>query len=288
MANISVLWRKPSDLGVYSQGSWSGTLPLANVAEEDVQRVARTTNTSTANTRFRVDLNSVMPVAISDFVIVNHNWTTSAKVRFVVTSDENDANPSARTLDTGELTVWVPTVVPGALPWGVWPWGGIDPTAYPSGTEFFHRSNQVGVGRYVWVYINDPTNPAGYLQLGRFMAGTAWSPSHNFSFGDNIRWIDPGTARRTRGGKRLFTARPRYRQMEVSFDYLTKEEAYGLAFEIDRLLGKGGNFYISMDVAEGGEFRFRRSLYAALVDTAPIVGRDYDIWTWKITAEELN
>lgn len=287
MANVALLWRKPTDAGVYSGGSWAGGLPASNLAEPDVRRVARSTGTTTAETHFRVDLNAVMPVSISDFVLLNHNLTTAATVRFVVTTDAADASPAARTVDTGPLSVWVPTVVYGSHPWGVFPWNGIDATAYPSGTEFFHRSGQVGLGRYVWCYIEDAANPAGYIEIGRFMSGASWSPRTNVAYGASIRWIDPGEARRTRGGRRIINARPRYRQFELSFQRLTKSEAFGVAFEIDRQLGKGGNFYLSIDPEEGGEFRFRRSVYAALVDSAPIATPRWNNWTWNITAEEL-
>lgn len=287
MARVSILWNKPSDLGVYSGGNWVGGLPLANMAEADVRRVARTTGVTTADTRFRVDLNAVMPVSISDFVLLNHNMTTSATIRFVVTSDAADASPAARTLDTGILPVWVPTVVPGALPWGVFPWDGVDMLAYPSGTAFFHRSGQAGLGRYLWCYISDAANPAGFVQIGRFMGGTAWSPQTNAAYGASMRWVDPGEAKRTRGGRRLVSARPRYRQFEMTFGRLSQEEALGVAFEIDRQLGKGGNFYLSMDPEEPGEFRFRRSIYAALVDTGVVSIPRWNTWAWSITAEEL-
>ena len=287
MANVSLLWSKPTDGGAYSGGNWTTTLPLANLAEADVRRVARSTGVTASDTRFRVDLNAVMPVSISDFVLLNHNLTTTATVRFVVTSDAADASPAARTLDTGILPVWVPTVVAGTLPWGVWPWNGIDLTAYPTGTAFFHRSGQSGLGRYLWVYLADAANPAGYVQLGRFMAGAAWSPRTNAAYGASIQWIDPAEVKRTRGGRRLVNQRPRFRQFEMSFERLTQDEALGIAFEVDRQLGKGGNFYLAMDVDEAGQFRFRRSIYAALVDSAAVAIPRWNTWRWSITAEEL-
>lgn len=61
----------------------------------------------------------------------------------------------------------------------------------------------------------------------------------------------------------------------------------GVAFELDRQLGKSGNFYLSMDPEEPGEFRFRRSIYAALVETAAVSIPRWNTWAWSITAEEL-
>ena len=287
MARVSILWKKPSDFGVYIQGSWSVGLPLANAITTDVKKVARSTDAATTSTKFRVDIDSVMPETISDFVLLAHNLTTAAKIRFVVTTDATDSSAPARTLDTGLLDVWVPTVVYGSLPWGVWPWNGIDEEAYPSGTAFFHRSTQVGLGRYIWVYIEDAANAAGFVEFGKFMAGTAWSPAVNVDYGSSIQWVDSGEAKRTRGGRKLVTTRPRFRKFQLTFGYLTEDEALGVTFEIDRQLGKEGDFYLAMDVDEPGQLRFRRSIYASLIDTNQVVNPDVEIWTWTLAAEEL-
>jgi hypothetical protein len=93
--------------------------------------------------------------------------------------------------------------------------------------------------------------------------------------------------KRTRGGRRLVLARPRYREFNMSFEHLSKDEALGVAFEINRQVGKGGNFYIAFNPDEAGQFRFRRSIYAALVDSAPIAIPSHNNWAWNITAEEL-
>lgn len=287
MARVSILWNKPTDIGTYSQGGWVGGLPLTNLVDADVKRVARSTGVTTAETRFRVDLGTAEPVYISDFVLLGHNASIFATVRFVVTDDATDANPAARSLDTGALQIWEPTVLPGARPWGLWPWGGVDPSVYPSGTAFFHRSGQAGLGRYLWCYITDTANTAGYVEIGRFIAGAAWSPQVNASYGASIRWVDPSEAKRTRGGRRIVTARPRFRQFELTLGRLSQDEAFGVAFEIDRQLGKGGNFYLVMDPEEPGGFRYPRSIYAALVDSAPIAIPRWNAWSWQITAEEL-
>jgi hypothetical protein len=287
MANVSLLWNKTSDTGTYSQGSWEASLPLANLAQEDVQRVARSTGLAAGATKFRIDLGAGLPIVASDFVLLNHNASTAATIRIVVTNNAADADAGQRALDTGVMPVWGPTVIPGSMPWGTFPWDGIDPRAYPSGYVFFHHADGAPIGRYIWVYLSDPANPAGFLQAGRFMSGAAWSPRSNVDYGTSIRWIDPSEARRTGGGRRLVVGRPRYRQFEMVFHRLTKNEAFGIALEVDRQLGKGGNFFLAMDREEDGAFRFRRSVYAALVDTAPVGIPRLNTWTWSLSGEEL-
>jgi len=287
MANVALLWNKPSDAGTYSGGSWVGGLPLTNLAEPDVKRVARSANAAIGSTQFRVDLGATAPAMASDFVLLGHNLSINATIRIVVTSDASDASAGDRALDTGEMPAWVPTAVLGALPWGTFPWDGVDPSAYPSAPTFFHRAASVAVGRYVWCYITDTANAAGYVEAGRFMAGAGWSPKVNAAYGASIQWVDPGETKRTRGGRRIYTPRPRFRQFQMQFSHMSKDDAYGVAFEVDRQIGKGGNFFLAMDPAEEGQFRFRRSVYAALVDSQAIAQPHFNRWSWSITAEEL-
>lgn len=287
MANVFLLWDKPSDRGTLAGGSWMPSLPLDHLLDSDVQRLARTTNATLVATRFRVDLGAARPEAVSSFALLNHNATTAAQWRIVVTADPTDVNPSQRVLDTGLVNMWVPTVVPGTLPWGTFPWDGVDISRYPGGTIAFYLAPAAVIARYIWVYVADTANPAGYFQAGRFLAGAAWSPRSNIAYGASLRYVDPSDISRTRGGRRLALARPRYRQMEIKFERLTKAEAFGIGFEVDRQLGKTGDFLLVLDPDENGEFRFRRTAYAALVDTAAIHILSYDRWQWSITAEEL-
>ncbi len=287
MANVTLLWDKASDRGTLSGGSWVSGLPLNSLQTPDVQAVARSTSASTAHTRFVVDLGTVKPEAVSGFALLNHNGSTASKWRIVVTDDASDTNPALRKLDTGLMNMWVETVVFGSAPWGSFPWDGIDQSRYPGGTIALYFAPSYVIGRYIWIYIEDAANAAGYFQAGRFLAGQTWAPAENAAYGASIRYIDPSEVRRTRGGARLTSPRPRYRQFSLSFPGLTQAEALGTAFEIDRQIGKTGDFLLVMDPEEDGVYRFRRTIYAALSDTSPIAIPNFEEWSWSITAEEL-
>lgn len=286
-SNAAFLWQKSSDLGTFSGGSWEATLPLDNLKDKDVQGVARSTSASTANTKFRVDLGATPPRPVNAFTLINHNGTDTATWRIVVTSDASDAVPGSRVLDTGTLPLWLPTVTLGELPWGAFPWNGIDAEAYPSGTIAFYIAETVALARYIWVYIEDSENPAGYFEAGRFFAGVAWSPSINMNYGARVRWVDNSEVSRTLGGKRLVAERPKYREVDLSFSWLEKSEAFGAAFEIGRTLGKSEDFLVILRPDEGGEFLFKRSIYVSLKDTSGVEENEYEMWAWSVSAEEI-
>ncbi|MBC9177846.1 hypothetical protein [Pseudoroseomonas ludipueritiae] len=286
MANISLLWRKATDAGTVSGGAWRPTLPLQNLQTQDPQQVARSTSTAEASTWLRVDCGTGAPVPVSQFVLLNHNLTTAGRVRFVLS---NAADGSAPLYDSGWLPAWEPTVVWGSLPWGAFPWNGVDTRAYPAGAALMHqvRTGTPYVARYVLVYLSDPSNPAGYLQAGRLMAGWSWSPAINAAWGASLRWVDPSAVKRTRGGRRIVSRQPKYRSFEMEFAALSEGEALGTAEAISRELGKDGDFFLCMDPKDSATNRFRRSIYANLTDTTPIVAAAMDCWTWRLSAEEI-
>lgn len=284
--NLSILWNIRSDTGTFSGGTWEATLPLNNLKDGDVKKVARSDGITQSDTKFVVDLGTTVPVVLDCFVLLNHSGSTDAQWRIVVTNDATDANPASRVYDSGFIDMWVPTVLLGTLPWGAFPWSGYDEAAYPRGITSIHITEDTYTARYIWVYINDESNADGYFESGRFLSGPVWSPEINYEFGANIRYVDESVVKRTRGGRRLVTSRPSYRVFEFRFDNLTQNEAYGTAFEISRQIGKSGSILIITNPEDSGELLFKRTIYASLNDTAPIVEQQFDRWAWSIVAEE--
>ncbi|WP_131829583.1 hypothetical protein [Teichococcus deserti] len=290
MSNASVLRSPPTDAGAYSGGAWRPPLPLLNLTSQDPQRVARSVNVNLASTQFSVDCGR--PSLISQFALINHNMTTAGLVRLVLT--DSPTNAGTPIYDSGWVPAWEQTVVWGSLPWGVFPWDLVDTTAYPAGAMLLHTipkdaQGQVGrIARYVFVYLDDTTNPDGFLQIGRFLGGWAWSPKVNAAWGGNLRWVDPSEVKRTAGGRRIVKKRPKYRVLELSFEALTEADAMGTAETISRALGKSGELLICLDPDAPPAVRFRQTIYGALSDTSPIVAAGPDRWTWRLTVEEIN
>lgn len=288
MANVSVLYDKVSDRGAFSGGSWLASMPLGLLTTQDPMQMARTAGLTAAQTQFRVDM-GVSPLrAINQFVLLRHNVTLAGSVRYVLSNSATDA-AAQRVYDSGEIRAWDVTVGWGSRPWGAFPWNGIDPSLYPSGTVSIHtiKGGKTYQARYLFVYINDPTNPAGYVQAGRFMAGTAWQPSINMDVNPGIRWVDPSAARRTRGGLKLVRKAAKYRTVSLTLSWLDKSEAIGFAMEFDRVLGKSEEFFLMMDPTEESSFRVQRSIYASKVDTSDVTEGDFDRFSWRLEAEEI-
>lgn len=79
MANIFLAWQNRADEATLSSGSWLTTLPLVNVQDRQVQKVARSTNATRASTFFDIDLGQSR--VISAIALLVHNLSVNGYVR---------------------------------------------------------------------------------------------------------------------------------------------------------------------------------------------------------------
>lgn len=85
MANIFLAWQNRIDDGTLSGGSWSSALPLTNVQNRQVQKVARSADAANASTKFDLDLGAAQSIGVLALVV--HNISASGKVRISASND---------------------------------------------------------------------------------------------------------------------------------------------------------------------------------------------------------
>lgn len=79
MANITLAWNNRTDSGTLSGGSWAATLPLTNLQNRQVQKVARSSDATVASTQFQINLGQARNIGVVGLVV--HNISVSGKVR---------------------------------------------------------------------------------------------------------------------------------------------------------------------------------------------------------------
>ncbi|MCO5129736.1 MAG: hypothetical protein M9932_04130 [Xanthobacteraceae bacterium] len=265
MANMHLLTPRWSDAGTYSGGSWSPSLPLDNLKTQQPQQVARSTNATTANTKFKVDLGLVRPVSM--FALINTNNTDTATVRFRVSMNSDGSSPG---LDS-TIPAVPPSIVFGSLPWGGFPWTGIeDFSVTPGGRVTYYKHPEAVFGRYVFVDISDTSNPDGYVQLGRFMAGDAFVPQVNIDWGAQLSFVDESKQSRSVGMQLYSDKKPLRRKLQCSFGALSESEAMGVIYDLHRTLGKTGNCIVVYDPDDNASMVLRRTIYGTLPELPAI------------------
>lgn len=280
---VHILWDKSADFGMLSGGDWlaGGGLSLANLQTSDVRAPARSNGLAPEATQFRLDFGRVVPISL--FALINHNGSKFGRRMIAVGNDPDGVAPA---YNSGWEPIRTPSIVWGASAFGAFAFDGHDDAAYPGGLLDLHIPPSTVYGRYLHVWIDDPSNPDGWYQAGRLLAGDA--TRLKAAYGLKIQPVDPSIRRRTRGGLVVVRQLPKYRRITAEFQNIRQAQAFAQAFEMDRQLGKSGDFLLVVDPSDSPSIRFRRSIYASLTDTAGVTATTFGLWRWEIDAEELS
>jgi len=225
------------DSATLSGGSWSSSLPRSNLQSRVLGKVARTANVTTAATQFDIDLGSDMKVRV--FAVVNHNFSLFATYRLRGSTVSNFAST---VYDSGAtfVDVW-PVVYPSeSLDWEDSNWWGGKYTAEQ--IEGYTRTLVVVLPANVtarhWRFeVNDTTNAAGYLDMGRVFIGPVWQPANNMSYGAANGWETKTDVQEALGGAEYFQRRTPYRVARFSLNWMSEDEGMANAFELQRRAG---------------------------------------------------
>lgn len=235
MSNMLLGFPNRIDSATLSGGSWSAGLPLANLQNRIIGKVARTANVTLAATQFDINLGSSK--SIRALALVNHNLTLAAQYRIRGSTVNTFAS---NVYDSGWTDVW-PAVFPSAsLEWEDDNWWSGKYTAeqisgYTAALINICPSNELA--QYWRVEINDTSNAIGYVQVGRVFIGAAWQPTVNMSVGATLGWETKTEAQEAIGGAEYFQRRTPYRVANLKIDVLSSDEAFANAFEIQRRAG---------------------------------------------------
>jgi len=201
-------------------GSWRAALPLANVADGQFAKVARSTDATLASTQFDADLGTARALRV--VALSNHNLGRYSTWRVTLGS----AAGASDLFDSGWLSVWRMTLDTELLRWEspAW-WVGVASDEY-IGAPFpaLYALPDWYSARHVRIEINDTANASGYVQIGRAHVCNAIQPAVNASYGLSDGWTDLSTNTRAESGARWFTARRRVRTVRFQLDQASLAE----------------------------------------------------------------
>ncbi|WP_041758800.1 hypothetical protein [Paraburkholderia phytofirmans] len=242
MAKLMLGFPNQTDGGVLSGGAWQ--VPLTNLQDPRLSRVARSTTAAMADTQFDVDLKVSRKVSM--FAMVRHNLTLNGRYRIRVSRDPDfntsvfDSTLSSPLYGSVWRQAWPRLYSPSMLDWEDpnW-WDGRLPEdqrkSYPALILCVIRTPVFG--RYVRFEFSDEGNPDGYLEFGRVFVSQAWSPTNNASYNPQLGWEFDTTMDRAVDGTPYFEPRNGRRVQKFSLDWLSDDEAYGRVFETQRAAG---------------------------------------------------
>jgi len=273
-------WPNRVDGATISGGSWTG---LDNIKDRDSYRLARSTATTTAATKFSIDLTTT-DYSIKAVSLHHHNLKSNALWRVTV----GTTNGGSELYDSGFVSVWS---VMFDLDINQFEEGAYWPELIDNNNASSHFSiiNTFGntplSARYITIEINDVGNTDGFVEIGRIGVWSGFSPAVNAAWGAQYSWDDLSDVSFSNSGEFNYRKRRSKRTANLSFKWATDSEA-ATFYEFMRRVGlTGETMFIPdpADLAHSQRYGFRAKLrkLGALEKTS------LDVNTVEIQAEEL-
>lgn len=285
MANIHLGYPNRIDAASLSGGSWLSSLPLNNLKNRRISKLARSVNDAASSTKFIIAFESAKQIDL--VALIAHNISAEGTVRISANSTNNFASP-AWTSD------WQPVWPDGFLPQDQLEWeddnfwlGSISEEAiagYKTPYAYYLPSS---ISYQYWqIEISDEDNPDGYVHLGRVFLGPNFVPTINMSWGAGLVVEDATTFETSLAGEEFFDSRERFRIHTFALEGLTESEAYQQVLDMQRLLGTSGEVFVNGDPDDITNSP-RRAFLGRLQSVSPVTHDSFDIYKSSFTIREV-
>lgn len=249
LADVNPLY---SPAPVLTGGSWLANLPLTNLQDRRIAKVARSTNDDAASTQFDLDLGSARTVRVVALIGVNFSSAATVEIEGGTSQGATDvyngtavagypAGETAESLDG--LTLSYLLVLPSNLS-----------------------------ARWWRVKIVDTSNPDNYVQIGRLFVAPVWQPTYNADYGLVQGWEDDSRSEYSEGGATLHVERRKRRTLTFTLSEIAEAEAMANHFPIQHRQGTTRQMYVIFDPADT-TMLFKRSFLCVQQDISSLAMR---------------
>ena len=268
MSNCLFAYPNLADGATLSGGSWEASLPLTNLQDARLAKLARSTDDAKASTLVNVDLTESRVLRVVS--VLSHNMSLAALIRVRFGDDSAFASDN---FDSGWVDAY-PVIYPGGvLSFGDSGWfdgklGQEDlDLGYP--VDYHLLISPIVQGRYLRIEIDDTANTDTYVEFGRLWISTGYQPSINMQQGGGLGYETSSTRTESDGGPTFHNERPRRRVANFTVPMIPENEALVKLFEINRRLGTHDPFLFMYNPADTHHLH-RRSFLGTLKELSPL------------------
>lgn len=276
MPNLRIIYDNAADRAVLAASSQAGALGPVNLQREGKHDVLRSIGLALTITAIWPTYEIVGCVALP---FCNLTPTATIRVRGYVEPDDNVPD-----FDTGA----VPACEYASV--GMWDWGalplGVNAFSYGGGTYARCWFQMVDVKKLI-IELDDPDNPAGYIEAARLVTGPYWSPEVNASYGAGVTSVDTSTLNRDGAGGQTVARGAMYRKLSLALDNMTPLDRAEV-WRIVRGNGLSRPLLVSLyPDDEDGQLEQAHQVYGRLASNAAITTPYYQAYATNIDIEEL-
>jgi len=284
LANALLAYQNRVDSSTIVGGSWATALPLLNLKDRLLSKVARSTNTATASTQFTVTLSKGFTIHV--MALCRHNLSSGATWRIRAFSD---AGFTTQVYDSGTEQVWGAAQDSLQLEWqddNFWSGRFEDEDLQGYYWNAIHILDVPTYSRYWKIELVDTTNTSGYLEIGRLFMSEAWTPTINMSWGASIGYNHRTQIEEAWDGTEFFDVRPPYRTAQFQLANMKTSEAMTRAFDMQRLAGVDKEVLFIYD-KEDVQHLIRRAFLGRVRELSPIEQPYFEAHQTSYTVKEL-
>jgi hypothetical protein len=255
-----------------SGGSWSTALPLANLQNRRIKRVARTTDAVDGS--FVVDGDFGKERAVRSLALSNINFSVEATFRFRLYID---AGMTELAFDSGVQRVFEEIYTEESEDWDSGNFWDLTISAEDREglvASLIYVLPVQWTVQYFKLEVFDADNAAGYLQAGRLFLGGAWIPVVNMDSGAGLGYESRDEIDESRGGAEFYDRRNSPRVARIAFPHMTESEGWQIAFDMQRTLGTTEDLFFAWDEDDTVN-KLRRSFLARMRQLSPIEAASY-------------
>ena len=259
-------------------------MPLTNLQDRLLSRLARSTNLDTVSTQFLLSLTSARTISV--LALCRHNLSGAATWRIRAYSDTGLTD---LLYDSGSVNVWEAMYDQDQLEWqddNFW-------SGQPRAEDFeghywnaIHVLPRIVSARFWKVEMVDASNPDGFVEVGRLFLSEAWVPTYNMSYGASIVYTSRTEVEEAWDGTEYFDVKAPYRTARFSLENISHEEAMFRAFDIQRVASIHKEVLFVWD-PDDTKHLIRRSFLGRLQELSPLEQPYYDAHQTAFTVKEL-
>lgn len=259
MANAALVITNLADNGVVTASSQEPTMPISNLLTVHVSERWRSLSGAAY---FVLDLGSAQSI---DSVMLR-GMTLGASSTIRVRLSSTDSTGAAGDIaDSGTLSS------------GVSAYFNLD-----YGALVYLSASPLSC-RYVRIDIYDPD--ATYVEAGALLAGLREAFTYNFVPGGGITTVDRTRKAQTSGGQTLTWNDNQFRRIELSFDWVTSSQRFGVVEDLLRVNGQHKNVLLIIDTSSTN--LARDSIFGLVTNQTPVTYSALaDIYGKQLTIDE--
>jgi hypothetical protein len=271
---------------VLSGGSWLTTLPLNNIKDRVMSKVARSTNLTLSSTQFNITLAQERSVDV--LALANHNFSSSAKIRVRFYAD---IGATILLEDSGWYDVWKSIIPTQDTEWEFDNWWDGKPRQDDINLYtklVVYRLSETRTPKFIKVEVDDEGNSDGYIKIGRLFISKAWQPEYNASYGISYGHstnADIDTAMDTNRTEYFRQYTPK-RTVSFSLEQIDEEAGFQRILRMQKEIGITGEVLYTENSVESMS-DFSKTFIGRLSSANPLINPYFESFTSSVDIIEI-